>query len=159
MRKTLSCIVAAIALSACATSGAPAPQARGMGGGGLENLLASDTNRDGTITSAEFADAREARFAQLDRDRDGYLTRADAAGAGQGRRGRGRLRAAAGGGGERLREAMAAVDANRDGRVSRAEFVDGPGRLFEVGDLDRNGRLDSREIEALRSRLAARRGG
>lgn len=150
-------LLISLAAAACASSSPPPPAAGGGAGGrGLEMLLSADTDSDGVITRAEFVSARQARFSQMDRNGDGYLSRDDAAGGGQMRRGR-LLRRGGGGGGERLRQAMDAVDRDGDGRVSRAEFVDGPAALFDRADTDRNDRLDPREIEELRARMATMR--
>lgn len=163
MRNPLPFILGALALTACATP-PPTPPPQGaagrLSGGGLDALLGGDANGDGVITRGEYAAAREARFAQLDRDGDGRLSRADAAGRGGGRRAAA-FRSGArrnGGGLERLRQTMTALDADGDGRVSRAEFVEGPSRLFDLGDANRDGRLEPHEIEALRARIAARGG-
>lgn len=156
--RTAPALLMGLAVAACASRPPPPPPAAGggMGGRGLEMLLSADTNSDGVITRAEFVSARQARFSQMDRNGDGYLSRDDAAGGGQMRRGR-LLRRGGGGGGERLRQAMDAIDRDGDGRVSRAEFVDNPAALFDRADTDRNDRLDPREIEDLRARMAAMR--
>ena len=61
--------------------------------------------------------------------------------------------------GERLAQVTEGLDADRDGRISRDEFVNGPARLFDLGDRDRNDRLDPDEMERLRTAVAARKGG
>ena len=47
---------------------------------------------------------------------------------------------------------MSSFHTNRDGRLSRGEFVDGPTRLFDLGDRDGNGRLDPQEIARMQKR-------
>jgi Ca2+-binding EF-hand superfamily protein len=112
----------------------------------MEMLEKSDANRDGAISRAEFVDARRARFAKMDRNRDGYFSDDDLP-----RMVRKRA-------GEKVDRVVQALDSNRDGRLSRLEFVDGPTRLFDLGDADRNGLIDRYEMDRLRQRAAARRG-
>ncbi|WP_068875853.1 MULTISPECIES: EF-hand domain-containing protein [unclassified Phenylobacterium] len=112
----------------------------------MEILEKSDANRDGAISRAEFIDARRARFAKMDRNRDGYFSDDDLP-----RMVRKRA-------GEKVDRVIQALDANRDGRLSRVEFVDGPTRLFDLGDADRNGLIDRYEMDRLRARVEARRG-
>lgn len=112
----------------------------------MEMLEKSDANRDGAISRAEFIDARRARFAKMDRNRDGYFSDDDLP-----RMVRKRA-------GEKVDRVVQALDSNRDGRLSRVEFVDGPTRLFDLGDADRNGLIDRYELDRLRARAEARRG-
>ena len=46
---------------------------RGPGRGGPRMVRAADTNRDGTVTQAEFASAALARFDRIDVDKDGTI--------------------------------------------------------------------------------------
>lgn len=112
----------------------------------MEMLEKSDANRDGAVSRAEFIDARRARFAKMDRNRDGYFSDDDLP-----RMVRKRA-------GEKVDRVVQALDSNRDGRLSRLEFVDGPTRLFDLGDADRNGLIDRYEMDRLRQRAAARKG-
>lgn len=104
----------------------------------VAQLRAADANRDGRIARSEFVAWRSGQFRRLDRNGDGYLTRADSAG----------RRAPMGAGSE---EALASLDANGDGRVSAAEFSRGPTPLFDRLDVDGNDVLTAAEIEAARS--------
>lgn len=125
-----------------AASAAPS-QAQGRRDPG-ELLNRADLNSDGKITRSEFIQGRGQLFARFDRNRDGYLNRDDAPkrrfAGGRG----GRLRSGGGGGdaGERLQQAMQALDTNDDRKISRAEFVDGPSLIFDRADRDRNGIID-----------------
>ena len=112
----------------------------------MEMLAKSDANGDGAISRAEFIDGRRARFAKMDRDGDGYFSAEDLP------------RIVRKRAGDKLEKAAEGLDANRDGRLSRAEFVDGPARLFDLGDADRNGVIDRSEKERLGAAIAARRG-
>jgi Ca2+-binding EF-hand superfamily protein len=108
----------------------------------------ADENGDGVITRAEFADARNKMFTRLDRNGDGYLTKDD--------RPR-RFAASRGGNGNRLAEAMTLLDKDGDGRISRDEFVKGPSVVFDRADKNRDGVIDTKEAEAFRATIAARR--
>lgn len=123
--------ILAIAL-ACAGASPAAAQ------GGLDRLMAFDTNHDGAISRAEAQDGREATFARLDTDHDGALSAEERAAARQ------------------LARRQGHADANNDGAVSRAEFMNQPFRGFEMADSDHNGIVSAAEIDAVRARFAAR---
>ena len=107
----------------------------------------ADANADGTLTREEYAAARAEQFATRDRDSDGDLDTADF--------------------GERadrprVSKATAAMvfqfDADRDGKVSKAEFVDGGLKLFDRADVNKNGALDQKEREDAESSIRKKRG-
>jgi hypothetical protein len=109
---------------------------------------AADTNGDGVITREEFHAARERAFAQLDRNSDGYIDKDDLSSRLAGRR-----KAQ-----ERLTQLVAQLDKDGDGRVSKAEFVDGPTPLFDRADTDHNGELSRDEVAAIKQKLLERKG-
>jgi len=90
-RMPLSCPQAASARLAAATTPRPvkpvsattAPKVKVAGPAApkpvtwVQKLRKLDTNQDGKIAKAEYLKACEARFAQLDRDKDGSITRTD----------------------------------------------------------------------------------
>jgi hypothetical protein len=101
--------------------------------------MKADTNGDGALSRAEFIARAEARFARIDADRNGVLTREErraaklAARAARGERRAGAAQMGAGGaarmgggggggGGARM---LARLDGDKDGRVSLAEFQAG----------------------------------
>jgi EF-hand domain pair/EF hand len=104
----------------------------------------ADTNGDGVITREEFHAARERLFARLDRNGDGYIDEDDMSG-----RLAGRQKAQ-----ERLAELVSQLDSDRDGRVSKTEFIDGPTPLFDRADTDHNGELSKDEVAAMKQKLA-----
>lgn len=112
----------------------------------MEMLAKSDANRDGRVSRSEFIDARRDRFERMDRNNDGYFTEKDLP------------RIARKRGGEKVDRVIEALDTNRDGRLSRPEFVDGPTRLFDLGDRDRNGVIDRVEMDRLQEIIQARGG-
>jgi len=65
-------------VKATATS-APKPVTHAAHAGGLNRILAMDTNKDGKVGMGEYFKAVEARFVFLDQDKDGYITASDVA--------------------------------------------------------------------------------
>ena len=84
---------------------------------------------------------------RLDRNGDGYFDKDDMSG-----RLAGRQKTQ-----ERLAELVTQLDRDGDGRVSKAEFVDGPTPLFDRADTDHNGELSKEEVAAIRARTGQRR--
>jgi Ca2+-binding EF-hand superfamily protein len=133
----LAALVLAVPAAACATTGGRDP---------LKMLQEADANRDGVVTRAEFRDARNRLFDRLDRNNDGFVSQAN----GGGRLARRR------GGGERMAQLMQAMDSDRDGRLGRREFVEGPS-LFDRADRNDDGVVDRREMAEARDAVAAMR--
>jgi hypothetical protein len=132
----------AAAVLAATTAGALA-QGPARGGGMLERLMAADTNGDGAITKAEARAAREAAFARLDTDGDGFIAADERAGK-AGKKGKGGF-----GGG----------DTNGDGKISKAEFMAAPYRAFDRFDTNKNDILEASEIAAARELFQQRKAG
>ena len=123
-------------------------------------LGAADANGDNQVTRAEVEALRAAEFAYRDRTGDGFLTIEDASptmqamramrgepDAGEGRRGR------RGEGGGEGRDRM---DADGDGRLSRAEFLGAPSPAFDRLDADSDDVVTGAEIDAAMSARAER---
>ncbi|PEQ10724.1 hypothetical protein B2G71_20620 [Novosphingobium sp. PC22D] len=107
----------------------------------MERLRAADTNGDGAVSRAEFLAMRASQWQRFDRDSDGYFSRDDLPGFAQKRWD-----------GDRISTLRQEFDTNRDGRISRAEFVDGPTTLFDLADTDRDGRVTEAEAQAMTER-------
>jgi hypothetical protein len=137
---------ALLAMAALHAAPAPAQIGRAQGDAGA-TLQSADTNKDGIVTRAEFNGARIARFAQMDRNGDGFVSRDDF-------RTLLRLRPQAG---QRLDSLLAAGDANHDGRLSREEQLAAPMPLFERVDANRDGKIDAKEMAAARENAEALR--
>jgi EF hand len=101
-----SLFVGGLAVSHLALAQPGQPDRDGRGGG---MMAMADANKDGKISKAELTAALDARFAKMDRDRDGKLTKED--------RELGRQ--------ARLDERFVALDSDRNGQISRAEFAAG----------------------------------
>ena len=125
----------ASALAVLGMAGLSAPAAAQQGQDPMEMLDQADRNGDGSITWAEVMASRESTFAQLDRNRDGFADSQD----------RPRI------GGDRFDQAMrqfASADANRDGRISRSEFMNAPSPQFDAADTNKDRVLSPAEIRA-----------
>jgi Ca2+-binding EF-hand superfamily protein len=141
MRKILLVAAGAAAL-ATAACGLAQAQSGNEGSGGRHGIFQSDSNSDGVLTRAEFDAGRTARFARLDADNNGQLTREEmhAQRGERGERGH-RGRGHRGGPGGHLNGA----DANNDGNITREEFLARPIAMFERLDANSNGVIEASE--------------
>ncbi|TVV76156.1 EF-hand domain-containing protein [Sphingomonas solaris] len=199
MRNTL--IAAATFLATAATFSVPAMAVeQGKPGGTLTRaevqakvqarFAAVDANRDGTVTRAEFdahatkmkaeraakrGERRSERFASLDTNKDGQVSReeftaadakrgADGKGHGKHRGGHGGHRMGKGGwgghgmagwGGRGGEDMFAAMDANKDGRVTLAEASARPLAMFDAADANKDGTVTPEERRAARATARA----
>ena len=160
-----------------AAAEAAGPGGMGGHGGGRDGghghammvLRAADANGDNSITRAEVDSLQAEMFAWMDRNSDGYLDeadqspvharmrairaeeRAERAGDGEGRRW-GRRGGGSEGGPRHMR-----ADADEDGRISRAEFLERENRLFNRLDSDEDGVVTPAELDASVERRQDRR--
>jgi Ca2+-binding EF-hand superfamily protein len=145
MRVILLVSIIALATSGCALGAARAvAQARQPDPGQM--LERADANGDGAVTREEFTQARAKLFERLDRNEDGFWTKDDTPRL-VARRGRG----------ERIGQALIALDKDGDGKVSREEFVNTPGLMFARADRNGDGTVDAQEMAAFRAAVAERR--
>jgi EF-hand domain pair/EF hand len=103
----------------------------------LGRMQQADTNRDGVVTKAELIAFRANNFGRLDRDGNGVLTRADIPAF------MSRLNSSLD-----FNSLMQQFDANKDGKISRTEFVDGPTVIFDGADANHDGMLTTAERNA-----------
>ena len=137
-------VLAAPALSAPGpTTDTPRPTRPSNSG-----VMRYDANKDGFVDRAEWTEGQEARFKQLDTDKDGKLSKDEMFA---------RTPAAPGNvlPSDRQLERQDAffrrVDRDHDGFVSKAEFMAGAERNFARCDLDKDGRINTAECrQALR---------
>lgn len=118
----------------------------GRGHAGMRSAIKLDADGDGRISKVEAAQSRLApRFDQLDRSRDGYLVGSELrAGAEQ------RRREHASGREQAMQARFAAADADRDGRLSRAEVeahMPHLAKAFAFLDEDRDGFLNRTDLK------------
>jgi hypothetical protein len=141
-----------------------------------EHFARVDANRDGVVTKAEaeavraerrerrgerIAERREDRFDRLDANKDGQLSRAEFDGARElreqrraARPGRMHLRAMRG----RLHGRMFEMaDANKDGRVTLQEAQAAALSHFDMADANRDGQVSRDERMQMRQRMRAER--
>lgn len=144
MRVILLVSVIALATSGCAFGAARAVAQASRPDLG-QMLERADANGDGAVTREEFTQARARMFERLDRNSDGFWTKDDTP----------RL-AARRGRGERIAEALIALDKDGDGKVSRDEFVNTPGLMFQRADMNHDGTVDAKELAAFQAAVASR---
>lgn len=138
--KSLACVMVVLATgSACAADGQKARQA----------FRQMDQNGDRALQFTEIQAARAALFDRLDANRNGVVNNSEAQAAFQRVREGGRLQMATAEGPETQARRM---DANGDGRITRAEFAQFiPDRLLRA-DSNGDRALSPSELRALRQR-------
>lgn len=117
-------------------------------------MMRYDANKDGFVDRSEWSAGQDARFKQLDTDKDGRLSKDEMFS--QTRQAPGQVmpndRQL-----ERQDRFFQQVDRNRDGFVSKDEFTAQADRNFTRCDLDKDGRTNTAECrEALRRPTAER---
>ena len=104
----------------------------------LERLHAADANHDGRISRSELLKARTDQWSRFDRNKDGYFSQDDLPSFIRSRWDSG----------DRLVQLRAQYDVNRDNRISRTEFVNGPTPVFDAADTNHDNAVDEAEIRA-----------
>lgn len=130
-----------------------------------EMFARMDVNKDGKLDQADRTARQAEHFARMDTDKDGKLSPAEFAarpkreGMGEGRKGAGKMARHGGRGGMMARMA----DANKDGAISRDEFVAAQGKRFAMLDANNDGTVSADERQAARAKMRehmrAMRGG
>ncbi|WP_240653455.1 EF-hand domain-containing protein [Sphingomonas crocodyli] len=132
------------ALAAMTMLSLGAPALAQMGGGDpMAMLKAADTNGDGAISRAEYLAYRGSHFTEMDANKDGFLSSADAASDERG--------------GRRMERMIAQADFDKDGKVSRPEFDKAPAPMFDRLDANGDGTVDKAELANARQAFEARR--
>lgn len=110
----------------------------GPGRAGHERFAELDSNSDGVITREEAAAESAARRQAIDANGDGEISFDEMASHMRSRRE------------ERARERFAGLDANGDGRVTVDELPDRGARMFDLLDADDDGRVTREELDRAR---------
>ncbi|WP_375286429.1 hypothetical protein [Sphingomonas sp.] len=129
-----------IAFLAAALAGLASPALAQRGG---DWFAAADADRDGAVSRAEFVRYRDANFGRLDRNGDGVVSPADFP----------RLASLRPEAFARLTEALGGADRNGDGAISRTELAQAPPVMFDRTDANRDGRVTQAEYDAGRARM------
>jgi hypothetical protein len=160
MLKYLSLPIAALALLAGPALAAPddppasSDRSARSASAAPRGLMRYDTNKDGVVDRAEWKAAQEARFKQLDTNKDGKLTQDELF-----------ARTPAVGNSvlptdrqvQRQSSYFQLLDADKDGFVSFAEFMAQADRNFARCDLNKDGRIDTTECRQALQRTRAER--
>jgi EF hand len=109
-------------------------------GGMIDQMVNADANKDGIVTRGELLNSRAANFTRFDRNGDGALADNDIPFL---------LKRTAIG--QQFTGMQTQFDANRDGKVSRDEFVSGPTPVFDAADTNKDNRLTRDEIDAAKA--------
>lgn len=138
---------ALLLMAACLVFAVPAAAQTNVSAQAIERLRQADANHDGLVSRQEFLNYRARQFARLDRNGDGYITNTDMPSALA-------RRAPAG---MSPQELVVQFDANRDGRVSQSEFVNGPTPAFDVVDANNDNVATEAEFNAAAQNVRAAR--
>jgi Ca2+-binding EF-hand superfamily protein len=124
-------------LTGCAGTGAPSTSSAEQSL--LGGIASYDQNHDGTVTCDEWRAVAAKLFATADRAASGYLSQAD-------------FTTLSGADRTFLAADFRFYDMNKDGKVTRMEFVERPNPAFELIDKNKDCRLDPAELAAARTR-------
>lgn len=122
---------------------------RGMGRGMMMRFRTIDQNADGVIGDDEAAANAEAVFTVMDADADAEITEAEFMAVRMGY-GRGRNKARQAAMQKRKKERFPLMDADKNGTVSKVEFLTAAQKRFAAADTDQNGRVTPWEFRATR---------
>lgn len=106
-------------------------------------MMDMDADADGFVTPAEHAEGASRMFEAMDADADGRVTAAEMTAAQAKVTGK-----PAQAGAMSSQDKIAAVDADKDGVLTAKEHADGSVVMFGKMDADRDGRLSKAELEA-----------
>ena len=122
---------------------------RGMGRGMMMRFRTIDQNADGVISDDEAAANAEAVFTAMDADFDAEITEAEFMAVRMGY-GRGRNKARQAVMQKRKKERFPLMDTDKNGTVSKAEFLNAAQKRFAAADTDQDGQVTPWEFRATR---------
>ena len=122
---------------------------RGEGRGGMRMMAMIDTNSDGVIGDDEAASRVEGVFLAMDNDGNGEVTMEEymavRMGPGEGRN-KDRMAKMQ----EAKKQRFEAMDTDKDGKVTKAQFLDAGKARFLAADTDKDGKVTPWEFRASR---------
>jgi Ca2+-binding EF-hand superfamily protein len=127
-----------------------------------EMFAKMDSNKDGRIDQADRGAQRAQMFDRLDANKDGSVSRDEFANAqkardGQARqgdgRGRGEGKMGKRGGGKRGMMMLRMADTNKDGAITRDEFMAAHGKHFDMTDANKDGKISPEERKAQAAKM------
>lgn len=133
-----------------------------------EMFARMDANKDGKIDQADRGAHRAQMFDRLDANKDGAVSRDEFAAAqkardgqarkpGEGRKhGEGRMGKR--GGGKRGMMMLRMADTNKDGAITRDEFLAAHGKHFDMTDANKDGKISPEERKAQKGKMREMRG-
>jgi len=113
-------------------------------------MAAIDADRDGEFSAEEIKNAAAA-LKTLDKNNDGKLDRTELRPPGRGVGGPG-----AGGPGGNFGDRIMAMDANKDGKVTKDELPERMQRILQRADTNKDGGIDKAEADALSAQFGGR---
>lgn len=124
-----------------------------------EMFARMDINKDGKLDQADRAARQAEHFARMDTDKDGKLSQSEFSAGRPKREGMAQDRKEPGkmgrrGGGHGAMGMMARMaDTNKDGALTRDEFLAAQGKHFEMMDADKSGTVTAEERQAARAKM------
>lgn len=151
-----------ILLAAALLAGTATPALAQHGGGAF--LAAFDTNKDGTLTRAEYDAAREARFQATDSNHDGGISEEEylaeftarleqqlaASDRSEAKKNEERQRQT-----RQTHVRFGVLDTNKDGKISPEEYHAIADRSFAEQDADKDGVITAQDVAATNARRAS----
>lgn len=118
-------------------------------------LMSMDTNHDGTVTKAEMDNWMDAHFKKADTDHDGKLEPKELVGFCKYIMTTGKASSYAKQCPNQGKQWLAAMDTDKDGKVSKEEMEKYFDAEFDKADVDHDGTLDEKDLAVLRQNLMA----